>query len=387
MRKLTILLSGALLVSPFAAAQCTQMELDHPYSLNELDLQGAPGDQDAQDAVDDAVNAWNQTCPPSLGRPNIRSSGATGMDHSEFWYVTVSDGPSLENPTACGEFITDGPLGPTINLNRQAIGVTTRTLGNCPISETLEHEIGHLLNLDDVYDTACSNYLMYFLTGNQYLHQEECAAADEYNNTDAEDAPPPVILDPIARDPSDNSPIIIDFGSTGLTLSDPSTMAHFDIDGDGTPDWVTWVLPGGEDPFLAIDLNGDGEIADGRELFGSGSEIPGEGRAAHGFAALKYYDQAAAGGNEDGVISAEDAVWGHLLLWYDVDGNAQSLPPELIPIAQSHIVQINLHYQTIGRQDRAGNLLRLKSLCTLDAATAGGRQRAVYDVIFQRLVE
>lgn len=63
---------------------------------------------------------------------------------------------------------------------------------------------------------------------------------------------------------------------------------NFDLDSDGREDLISFVRPGSG--FLALDLNGDGRVNDGRELFG-----PATG---DGFAELARYDQ---DGNQRGL--------------------------------------------------------------------------------------
>ena len=69
-------------------------------------------------------------------------------------------------------------------------------------------------------------------------------------------------------------------------------------------DWV-----GAETPWLALDRNGNGLIDDGRELFGSMTELPDGRRAPNGFAALAALDD-----DGDGRITARDAAFARLLV-------------------------------------------------------------------------
>lgn len=80
-----------------------------------------------------------------------------------------------------------------------------------------------------------------------------------------------------------------------LDLSDKS-----DLDADGMEDQISFVLPGSG--FLALDLNGDGRINDGRELFGP--------ETGDGFAELARYDE---DGNQ--WIDENDPVFERLRIW------------------------------------------------------------------------
>lgn len=100
-------------------------------------------------------------------------------------------------------------------------------------------------------------------------------------------------------------PLTINFGG-GPELG--SVRHSFDLDGDGTAEQT--VLASGSSAFVALDLDGNGGIDSGRELFGA--------RSGDGFAELARYD---ADGN--GFIDEADPVFGRLLAFsMDDAGNA-----------------------------------------------------------------
>ena len=84
----------------------------------------------------------------------------------------------------------------------------------------------------------------------------------------------------------------------------------FDMDGDGVLEQIAWTLPGEEVAFLAIDRDGDGQITSGKELFGNYT-VP---RIRNGFAALAKMATDLNGGAISGSLSADDALFGRLLL-------------------------------------------------------------------------
>src|SRR5690606_22684484 len=111
--------------------------------------------------------------------------------------------------------------------------------------------------------------------------------------------------------------------------------AAFDLAAMGQARRTAWIEPG--DALLALDLDGDGRISSGRELFGDATPLGG-GVASHGFEALRAHDD-----NGDGAITAEDAVFSELLVWED-NGDGVSTLGELRPLSETGIVKLNLKF-------------------------------------------
>ena len=93
-------------------------------------------------------------------------------------------------------------------------------------------------------------------------------------------------------------PLVLNFEGNVAGLSD--MKFKFDLDADGTEDEIS-TLAGGNG-FLALDLNNDGRINDGSELFGT--------KSGNGFADLSQYDEY---GN--GFIDENDSVFDRLKIW------------------------------------------------------------------------
>ena len=127
------------------------------------------------------------------------------------------------------------------------------------------------------------------------------------------------------------SPILIDVDHSDFHLTDAANGVYFDMFGDGLPQHWSRTAPGATNAFLVLDRNGNGAVDDGGELFGNLTTQPnppgGEGR--NGFLALAEFDKPANGGNGDGVITSNDAVFANLRLWQDVNHNGISEPSEL----------------------------------------------------------
>jgi hypothetical protein len=123
------------------------------------------------------------------------------------------------------------------------------------------------------------------------------------------------------------SPVLISVGDQQIELTDLAGGVHFGLDQDGIDEPISWTAPGADDGFLVLDLNGNGTIDDGSELFGDAApQPPGDGEP-NGFRALAFYDAPLRGGNADGFISAEDTVYSSLRIWIDSnhDGVSQQM--------------------------------------------------------------
>ncbi len=100
-------------------------------------------------------------------------------------------------------------------------------------------------------------------------------------------------------------PLVINLDTNVAQVSDQKFF--FDLDQDGKEEEISNLKAGSG--FLALDLNGDGKINDGGELFGT--------KSGDGFADLENYDS-----DGNGWIDEADPIWEKLLIWTkDENGN------------------------------------------------------------------
>jgi hypothetical protein len=166
----------------------------------------------------------------------------------------------------------------------------------------------------------------------------------------------------------------------GFELSSVEDGVWFDLVGDGRIQKWSWTAAGSDDGFLALDRNGNGTIDDGTELFGSVTPQP-KAPSPNGFLALAVYDKPENGGNDDGFIDAQDAIYPKLLIWVDKNHDGISQPDELHTLSELGIGRIDLQYQVKPKTDQYGNEFYLRGRVWDLKGFRGGRW--AWDVYFR----
>jgi hypothetical protein len=172
-------------------------------------------------------------------------------------------------------------------------------------------------------------------------------AADRYQTS--------ILVVPLARtEGGDNEGVNVKFGPPSVP---------FDIDGDGTTEMVAFPEPG-SGAWLVIDLNGNGVIDNGREMFG---ENTGGKTYPSAFEAVAEV----APHFTDGVGDSR------VLLWSDVSIDGISQPEELQP-ASNVLIAVGTGYTMSRKRDQFGTYFRYQGFAPF---TKQDDVRPVYVVV------
>jgi hypothetical protein len=147
-------------------------------------------------------------------------------------------------------------------------------------------------------------------------------------------------------------PLILDLDGDGVALTSAAGGVVFDMTGAG-PARTAWVS-GSDDALLAIDLDGNGRIDNGGELFGDAFSLGGQ-RARDGFEALALADSPRNAGNGDGRVDPRDGLYDRLLLWRDGNRDGVSQAGELSSLSSAGIEALGTQQRTRSTTDRHGN--------------------------------
>lgn len=218
-----------------------------------------------------------------------------------------------------------------------------------------------------------------------------CAAAeDPENNTDPNGPPTPPPCSPPPSDQQftisdgerpDCEPLILDLKGNGFHLTDTAHGVVFDIRADHRPLLIPWTA-NSNNAFLVLDRNGNGVIDDGAELF---SNVSPQTVSTHpnGFRALAEYDKPENGGDGDGEIDDQDAIFSQLRLWVDANHDGISQPEELHTLPELGVYSVSLDVLPSHRKDQFGNEFLYKARVNQGHHYHGSEVgRIAYDVFF-----
>jgi hypothetical protein len=322
--------------------------------------------------------------------------------NSEAEITVTSQDPN--NNTDVGLLIAPGGIliGATINLDLDNFNPTHNPNNTTPspydsifLKATL-HELGHTMALMDVSTSFSNTSVMIHYSPSTNMNDhlgkhptdvKPCDLAVVNTNPQCPSPTPSPSPTPEEDPPSCNrwemldcppdigfwqdypicaclySPILLDMEGDGFNLTNAQNGVQFDINGDGKKEQIAWTTPNSDDAWLVLDRNGNGQIDNGKELFGSVTDQPQQppGVVKNGFLALAEFDKPQNGGNPDGGIDRRDAIFNQLRLWQDLNHNGVSEANELKPLINLDVTAIELRYQESKRTDEFGNQFRYRT--------------------------
>ena len=176
---------------------------------------------------------------------------------------------------------------------------------------------------------------------------------------------------------SQSSPLVVDLDGDGIETLGSGVGIYFDHDNNGFSEDTGWV--GKDDGLLVRDINGNGQIDNGTELFGNNTLLSNGEKAKNGFEALKELDS-----NNDNVFDQNDAAWNEVKVWKDGNSNGIVDDGELLTMEQAGITGVDLNYVDHNyrddHSDEHGNTCKQESTFS----KADGSTGQVSDIWFDR---
>jgi hypothetical protein len=337
-----------------------------------------------------AVNNWNASTVLMCNAPRFVFAVGSGPTMS-FAYGPVPNDPVTGSPRrGLTNMFSSGRLTSAVTTINSNIPLTFPSI----LTETIAHEMGHTMGLFDCKYPGCptSSSVMVVAApvatwtapqGTQGPTPCDITMvavnAPDYNcHVYAPGCELDCPMPPGTCIPCGGSPIILDLNGGGFHLTNAQNGVTFDISGTGDPVQMGWTAQGTDNGFLTLP-GSDGMVHNGRQLFGNFTPQP-PSPTPNGFAALAVFDDPKNGGNGDGIIDAQDAVFASLRIWIDTNHDGISQPSELHTLASLNVKSINLNYREIARRDEYGNFFRYRALVSEDASSDLGR--TAYDVFF-----
>jgi VCBS repeat-containing protein len=159
------------------------------------------------------------------------------------------------------------------------------------------------------------------------------------------------------------SPIVLDLNGDGVQTVDAAHGVQFDMAGDGNHQVMGWVDK--HDALLVRDINHDGHINNGTELFGSDTVLKNGEKAGDGWSALAEVDS-----NGDGKIDVADAAFADINVWVDANGNGITDAGELRGLSEAGIQSINVSHANANTTQNGNVLFGAGHFTKLDGSTA-----------------
>ena len=175
----------------------------------------------------------------------------------------------------------------------------------------------------------------------------EAPVEPEDGSTKTQNNNPPEIPDEIKNEieklwgeaENSRSPLVVDLNGDGIieTTSTDSGI-YFDFDNNQKIENSGWI--GKNEGFLVRDINGNGQIDNGTELFGNHTLLENGKNAVNGFEALADLDS-----NNNGKFDSGDEAWNEVKVWQDHNTNSIVDEGELLTLEQANVYKANITNQ------------------------------------------
>lgn len=147
--------------------------------------------------------------------------------------------------------------------------------------------------------------------------------------------------------------LVIDLKNDGFSSAAP-TDVYFDHNGKGYSEKTGWIAS--DDGFLVRDINRNGLIDNGGEMFGNNTLLKNGQLANNPFEALwDLNTNQERNDDEYQVLNAKDAAWNQLRVWQDKNGDGVVDSGELLTLSQAGIDEINLNQLGYRQDDPDGS--------------------------------
>ena len=175
------------------------------------------------------------------------------------------------------------------------------------------------------------------------------------------------LADTLVGDTQTFRPVALDLDGDGIeTVGKDSSGVAFDVDNSGFLKQTGWLS--GDDAFLTLDRNYNGEVDAGSEMF-SNSVVD---LSRRGLAGMAWLDA-----NYDGKLTDFDPVWEELKVWQDANGNGSQDDGETKTLSELGITELNY---SLSRFVQNGQIRQLGSP-DLEADVEGTRINAIEEGI------
>ncbi|CAN7602605.1 T1SS-143 repeat domain-containing protein [Neorhizobium sp. LjRoot104] len=323
------------------------------YNLGKGDNRDVEHAVDLTNAAYSYLKSTDADVTNAVTSPTITVNATTSAKEFDFYKLVIT-----ENGTTV-RFDVDGASFDTwlvLQKDGQTIGQ------NDDVTDVLSsRDKGSSSNLDS-YLTATLNAGTYYLKVGEWNSSWVEEYQDKFNNSNDTYTLHVSIVSP------SGDPIVLDLGNAGISFTSLENGVAFDVNGDGVADKTAWM--GGEDGVLSMDINGNGRIENGKEIF---STVFGGGSYNSSLAALGTIDS-----NGDGVIDSKDFDFGKLLVWQDANHDGISDVGELKSLTEIGISSISL--TTVGTSEEIdGQAVSAHGQFTFEDGTAGAFVEVDFD--------